>query len=300
MSDIPSDDRRFPGPISAVASKMLYVPAMNIRLLARRALMSSPLLLLTGLAFGGTAAAAPNNIEGVWSFSGGAVVIHPESGSTLQGVVVGATTTFATCPHPEGQVMWTNMQPQSDGSYWGLHQWYKGTTCEEDPVLGRTAWRVLTNSSGERTLKVCFNTPGGETQPTIAPSGIDANVTYACTESKALASLSETKSSGNTTVSLPTAKGCVKQTSLKIALKDPKYDPLKEVVIKIKGKKVADVKGIKRLKKGITLKKLPTGTYKVSVVATTVLKQHLSGSQTYKSCTKGSGKIKLRHVKKHS
>jgi hypothetical protein len=46
------------------------------------------------------------------------------------------------------------------------------------------------------------------------------------------------------------------------------------------GKNVADVKGVKRLKKGITLKKLPNGTYKISVVATTVLDQHLAGSQT--------------------
>jgi hypothetical protein len=64
------------------------------------------------------------------------------------------------------------------------------------------------------------------------------------------------------------------------------------------GKKVADVKGVKLLKKGITLKKLPTGTYKISIVATTVLKQHLSGSQNYKSCTKGSGTIGLKRVKK--
>jgi hypothetical protein len=42
------------------------------------------------------------------------------------------------------------------------------------------------------------------------------------------------------------------QTSLKIELRDPKYDPLTEVAVKIGGKKVADVKGIKRLKKGIT------------------------------------------------
>ena len=33
-------------------------------------------------------------------------------------------------------------------------------------------------------------------------------------------------------------------------------------------------------------------------MATTVLNQHLSGSHTYKSCTKGSGKIKLKQVKK--
>lgn len=54
------------------------------------------------------------------------------------------------------------------------------------------------------------------------------------------------------------------------------------VVVQIGGKQVTLVKGVKFLKKGITLKKLPTGTYKISIVAT-VLKQHLSGSQTYKS-----------------
>jgi hypothetical protein len=80
-----------------------------------------------------------------------------------------------------------------------------------------------------------------------------------------------------------------------------KNDLLKDVVVvKIGSKKVADVKGAKAIKKGIPLKKLPTtGTYKISVVATTILKQKLTGSQTYKACTKGSGKIKLKGSKKH-
>ncbi len=47
-----------------------------------------------------------------------------------------------------------------------------------------------------------------------------------------------------------------RQASLKIVLRDPKYDPLKQVVVKINGKQVALVKGIKRLQKnGVTLKK---------------------------------------------
>jgi len=41
-----------------------------------------------------------------------------------------------------------------------------------------------------------------------------------------------------------------------------------------------------------------SGIYKISVVATTVLNQRPSGSKTYKSCTKGSGKIKLNKVVK--
>jgi hypothetical protein len=83
----------------------------------------------------------------------------------------------------------------------------------------------------------------------------------------------------------------------------PKYDPLKEVVVRIDGKRVADVRGVKRLekafKKGIFLRKLPSGTYKVSVLAITVLKQRLSGSRTYHSCKKGSGNIKLHRGKHH-
>jgi hypothetical protein len=50
---------------------------------------------------------------------------------------------------------------------------------------------------------------------------------------------------------------------------------------------------------GITLKKLPaTGTYKIRVTATTILKQKLTGSQSYKACGKGSGKIGLKGGKK--
>jgi hypothetical protein len=286
---------------------MLYVLAMNIRPLARRALTSSPIVLLAVLAFSGSAGATTptSEIEGVWSFSGGAVTIGPApTGGTLQGTVV-ETTTFAACPHPAGEVMWTNMTLQPDGSFAGLHQWYRGSeaTCEKAGT-GLTAWRVLTNSTGGRVLKVCFSNPGDKSQPTIAVDGKAADVTYGCYESNPLAPPSEVEVPGGKSgpgagevtfskaVTLPT--GCVAQSSLKIALKDPKYDPLTEVVVKLNGKRVADVKGIKRLKKGITLKKLPSGTYKVSVVATTVLKQRLTGSQTYKSCMKGSGKIKLK------
>ena len=70
-------------------------------------------------------------------------------------------------------------------------------------------------------------------------------------------------------------------------------------MVRIRGKKVADVRGSKLLKKGILLKKLPEGTYKVSVLAITVLNQRLSGSRTYHSCTMGSGKIKAHHTKSH-
>jgi hypothetical protein len=284
---------------------------MNIRPLARRALKFAPIVLLAALALGGSVAAAtPNAIEGVWSFSGGAVAVEQLPNGAFQGTVV-KPTTFAQCVHPAGQVMWTDMQPQADGSFWGLHQWYHGPECEADPVLGHTAWRVLQSSSRARILKVCFDTPSSQTQPTIAPNGASAHVTYKCTESSPLAPLPtvSTEGSGSGTVTfgktvvLPAAKGCVSQTSLKIKLHDPRYDPLKEIVVRIDGKRVADIRGAKQLKKalkkGIILKKLPGGTYKVSVLAITVLKQRLSGSRTYHSCKKGPGKIKLHHGKHH-
>jgi hypothetical protein len=303
-----SDERKFFRPTGVIASKMLYLAPMNIRLLARRALKSSPIALLAVCAFGGSVAASaatPNSIEGVWSFSGGAVDIVPAPNGALEGIVVGATTTFGSCPHPEGEHIWTEMKELADGSFSGLHQWYKGAgaSCEKDPTLGHTAWRVITNTAGEKTLKVCFNLPTSATPPTITAGGKEANVTYGCQVSTALAPPQTVGNTGaitfNKTVVLPPATGCVAQSSLKIALRDPKYDPLTEVVVKIGSKKVADIKGVKAIKKGITLKKLPTGTYKISVVATTILKQKLTGSQTYKACTKGSGKIKLKGSKKH-
>jgi hypothetical protein len=305
-------------PTGAIASEMLYVLAMNIRPFARRALKLFPIVLLAAFAFTGTAtAAAPNEIDGVWSFNGGSVVIQPEpnsEGKLLQGTVVIPTKFAASCEHPAEQVMWTKMEPQADGSFWGLHFWYEGdsATCKEDKLgRGPTAWRVLHESDGAPYLEVCFSHPG-TSQPKIAPDGTATEDTFGCEKSSPLASLSEVEVPGGNggssgvsgvtfskTVVLPSTTACVSRTSLKIALKDSKYDSLTEVVVKVNGKKVADVKGIKRLKNGITLKKLPSGTYKISVTATTVLKQRLSGSQTYKSCTKGTGKIKLKKVKHH-
>lgn len=286
---------------------------MDTRLLTHRALKSSLLALALCLTLGASVAtAATNPIEGTWSFGGGAVDVHAGSSGGFEGVVV-APTTFAKCIHPEGQVMWTEMRAQADGSFWGKHQWY-GNNCELDPHLGLTAWRVLQAANGDRTLKVCFSLPESESQPTIDASGKEANDTYGCSESAPLGPLPVTEGSGGSsggsgsgsgqitfanTVVLPNAKACVSQSSLKLKLRNPKYDPLKEVVVRINGKQVADVRGVKRLKKGIVLGKLPSGTYKVSVLATTVLNQHLSGSSTYHSCTKGSGQINLHGSKPH-
>ncbi len=281
----------------------------------RRSLKLSPAVLLAALVCGASATAAESNtIEGVWSFKGGSIAISLLPDGTFQGVV-DTETTFAECPHPAAQVAWTDMKQQPDGSFWGYDAWFiregPGGECKQDPHLGPTVWRVLSNSGGAHYLKVCFSHPE-TSQPKIAPDGTATEDTYGCVESALISPLPTVSGSGSgsgssggitysNTVTLPPSSQCTLQKSLTIKLHDPKYDPLVEVLVKLNGKKVADVKGVKRIKKGVTLTSLPTsGTYKVSVVATTLLKQHLSGSSTYKSCTKGSGKIKLhRQGKKH-
>jgi hypothetical protein len=282
----------------------------------RRSLKLSPAVFLAALVCGASATAAESNtIEGVWSFKGGSIAISPLPDGSFQGVV-DTETTFAECPHPAGQVAWTDMKQQPDGSFWGYDAWFvregPGGECKQDPHLGPTAWRVLSEPSGAHSLKVCFSHPE-TSQPKIAPDGTASDDTFGCVESALISPLPTVSGSGSgsgssgqvsfsNTVTLPPSGQCTLQKSLTIKLHDPKYDALVEVLVKLNGKKVADVKGVKRIKKGVKLTSLPTsGTYKVSVVATTILKQRLSGSSTYTSCTKGSGKIKLhgKGKKKH-
>jgi hypothetical protein len=196
-----------------------------------------------------------------------------------------------------------------------LHQWYfepsAAAGCTPNPSLGPTAWRILSNAKGESFMRVCFSAPGSNSQPTIAPDGSSAHVTYGCADSAAIAPLpvvsgkegASKPTSGQISFShvvvLPGANKCVRGHSLKISLHHAKYDPLKEVVIRVNGKKVADVRGLKKLKKAIVLKHLPKGSYTVKVLAITVLDQRLSGSRRYTACGKGSGKIKLNHHPAH-
>jgi len=56
--------------------------SIHIPPLARRALMSFPIVLSAVLALGVSLAAAANSIEGVWSFNGGAVGIQALSDGT--------------------------------------------------------------------------------------------------------------------------------------------------------------------------------------------------------------------------
>jgi hypothetical protein len=280
---------------------MLLIRSLKLTLLAITA------VLVLGAS---SAAAATNEIEGVWSFEHGSVAIEPGPNNTLQGKVE-TETQFVECPHVPGEIMWTGMKEQPDGSFWGLHQWFHAGCRLESQFVGPTAWRVLHNSKGGRYLKVCFSHPGGG-QPEIAASGAETMPSgfYKCYESSLIEPLSTGtgSSSGSTggsgVLSAINTKACVSQSTLKLKLKDSKSDPLKQVVVELNGKKFATVKGVKAINKalkkgGITLTKLPTGTYKISVTATTVLQKTLTGSQTYKACTTGSGSIGLKGKKKH-
>jgi hypothetical protein len=243
-------------------------------------------------ALAGPAVAASPEIEGVWSFSGGQVAIHGlPGGASFEGVVV-TPTKFAQCTHQAGETMWTAITAQPDGSYWGLHQWlFESPECVANPTLGPTAWRVLPGPSGRHFLRVCFSEPG-KSQPAIAPDGTSTNVSYGCQDSELTAPLPGSGNSGGEQISFSKAvglpKGCVARHSLKLKLRDPKYDPLKEVVVRVRGRKIADVRGVKGLRKGVVLKGLPNGNYTIEVVATTVLDQKLSGRRAYHSCGKNS------------
>lgn len=261
------------------------------------------------LGLGAAPAGAASEVEGIWSFNGGQVAIHPTSNGQFAGVVV-TPTKFDVCTHEAGEAMWTGMTLQPDGSYWGAHQWLFETTCAPNPEPGPTAWRVLQKPDKSKYLLVCFSEPG-KTQPTIAPVGATAGTTFGCAESAPTAPLPVVSNGGGSgrsgaerltfrkAVVLPKAAVCIKRRSLRIALRDPKYDPLKEVVVRIRGRKVADIRGVARLKRGIVLRRLPTGSYTLKIMVVTVLDQRLYGHRTYHSCGKGSTvKVRLHRPKR--
>lgn len=289
---------------------------LKMVLSARRLSLLAALAAVCGLSIVATSAGAVGSIERVWSFQEGAVDVAPEASGDFNGVVTAATK-FAKCVHPVGQQMWLEMHLQPDGSYWGFHRWYYETeACALNPTLGPTAWRVIENKRKEEVLKVCFSYPESKSQPspqpTIAPDGTVANATYGCTESKPIAPLptetgpgtspgspgTSTTSADQPVVTLPPTTGCVALNSLTIKLHNPKYDPLKQVVVWVNGKKVVNLNGLKKLKRAIHLKHLPSGKFTVKVLAVTILKHRLTGSRSYTGCSGASGNVKL-HGGKH-
>jgi hypothetical protein len=263
------------------------------------------------LGVGAASAGAASEIEGVWSFNGGEVAIRPAAGGKLVGTVV-TPTKFAECAHQAGEDMWTGITLQPDGSYWGSHQWLFEKTCAANPEMGPTAWRVLRTSTGARSLKVCFSEPG-KAQPTIAANGTTTNASYGCETSNPTAALPVIVSGGSSegreegaerisfanTILLPKARACVRLRMLRIGIHDPAHDPLKEVVVRLGKHRLAVVKGVKRLKRGLVLKGLPSGSYTLEITATTVLNQKLSGRRVFHSCTPSTSRAK-HHRHKHA
>lgn len=129
--------------------------------------LGAALVALALLGAGSARAASP--IEGVWSFGGGKISIAGEANGSFTGTVTAAAK-FSSCTHGIGEKVWTTITSQPDGSYWGRHQWFTGTSCTPIATLGPAAWRVLTNGSGSTYLAFCTSEPGGP-QPKIGPTG---------------------------------------------------------------------------------------------------------------------------------
>jgi hypothetical protein len=266
------------------------------------------MLLSVGAASAG-ATTETSEIEGVWSFNGGEVDVVAVPGGKFEGIVT-VPTKFDECTHSEGEHMWTAITPQPDGSYWGLHQWFHSApTCAKNTTLGPTAWRVLHEPNGSRFLRVCFSDPGS-TQPTIAPGGApmeaseysEHHVTYGCVNSALTAPLpvvSGRSGSGSTeSLTLPSAKQCLKPGLFKFRLKEPKYDPFKKITITVRGHRVATSRKGDYVVATINLRGLSKGGFTIKVRATTILGHHLSLSRTYHVCKKIKPKKRGRKAKK--
>jgi hypothetical protein len=277
--------------------------------------LATATLTLGGAAVGSSAAAgatSTTSIEGIWSFDNGQIAVVHASNGTFEGKVV-AETKFAECGHPVGQEIWVGMTAQSDGSFWGLHQWYLGE-CQENPLRGPTAWRVLEKIDGSHYLRVCFSHPG-TSQPTIAADGAPKeaseyaayHVTYGCTNSALTARLPVAPGSGKSrvagsiehlTLRAGSAKKCLSARLFKIHLADPKYDPLKKVTVTLRGHAIATSRKGNYVVATINLRGLPKSAFTIKVHATTVLGHHLSAERTYHTCIRKSKRSSKRRGEK--
>jgi hypothetical protein len=259
---------------------------------SHRVATASLIAMIAALGMLGAASAhATAPIVGVWSFSGGKVAIQAEADGTFVGKVV-SPTKFAECTHPVGEEMWTGIKAQSDGSYWGAHQWFfAGTECTPNPVLGPTAWRVLGNSKS-RFLRVCFSDPGSNSQPTIAADGSSAGATFGCVDSALISSLPKlppTKLSRY--VHMPRGKGCLGSRKMRIHLRDPDNDPFVEIKVSLRSGRLHREARIRRHRHSaiavVSLMNLPNTTFTIAVRAKTVLGHHLSLRRKYHACLPG-------------
>jgi hypothetical protein len=265
----------------------------------RGRLLSLGGLLLALLALGAfdplASASAQPSIEGLWSFNGGKVQIHPGPEGTFVGTVV-EPTKFAQCTHNVGEEMWTDMRLQTNGSYWGLHQWfYETAECVKNPTRGPTAWRVLQDSTGASYLLVCFSYPG-TTQPTISPTGVTTNATYGpCVKSAEVAPAVGVESFANS-VGLPGNQKCYSRRDFRIHLHQPKYDPFEKVLVTLGRHRLSVIRHGNTFAATIDLKGLPRGAFTVRIHITTVLGHRFSGHRTYHTCIP---KLKPAKGKRH-
>jgi hypothetical protein len=265
--------------------KLLLVPGVAIA-------------LLIACSMGASVAGASLPIEGVWSFNGGRVDIVAGAGGKLEGIVT-SPTRFAQCTHEDGERMWTDMTPEEPGGsyYWGLHQWfYENAACTRNTMLGATAWRVLEAEGGNHYLLVCFSFPEVAEQPIISVNGTPEHASYGCVGSAidtahvASVPVDEGSTPGaeaesfRKVVSLPRNKACFGRRVFSIHLKNPKYDPIKEVVVTLGKRRIRVRRHEDVFTATIDLKDLPRGTFTVKIEVTTVLGHHLVGRRTYQTC----------------
>jgi hypothetical protein len=272
------------------------LPSKPLRGLRRVTTIVAALLAVGLVSVSVSTAASTPSIEGIWSFSGGQIAVQPEGNGKFEGVVV-QPTLFASCTHPTGQKIWKEMTSQSDGSYWGFHQWYKTESCVENPVLGPSAWRVVTQTGGSRYLRVCLSSPGTE-QPTIAPDSSGTRATYGCESSSLTAPLAGSGvGSFRKVVSLPGTRKCLSLRKFQIHIRNAQFDPFKTVSVTLRGRAVPVVLHGQVYVATINLRGLPRGAFTIKIKATTVRGDHVNGSRSYHTCAKKTRKkSKPRHT----
>ena len=225
------------------------------------------------------------DIEAVWSFSGGQVAVQAQSDGSFVGTVI-RTTTLANCPHPVGELMWSSIQRQPDGSYWGGHQWFRNSDCSAIPTRGRTAYRVIARPDGARFLRVCFSRPETpDVQPKIAPDGSNTDTNDECRDSDLVSALPASRPTVDQIATLPRqgSRRCLSRRSFRIRLKEPAGDALDTASVFVSGRRV-QTRRRDRITAPINLRGLPRGRYTVKITARTVLGRTISGSRRYRTC----------------
>lgn len=260
------------------------------------------ILIATAVFFAAAAnAQAGSPIEGVWTFNGGQVAVEGQEGGSFRAVVV-APTTFTECVHPVGEEVWTQIRPQPDGSYWGLHQWYFEGSCTPNPERGLTAFRVLTAGDGSKSLEVCFSDPGSKSQPKIPASGQASGATYGCSNSARISALpSVGQADASKYILLPGNGLCLTRHKLRIRLRNPAGDPIVKAAVRLRSGKVRRRAKLIKKTNGIValldLRGLPRPKFTVSVKVTTALGNQLKRKRTYRLC--GPRRVRKPHHRKH-